>query len=95
MIQEPCLEWLITVGRNRKAHYAPLLAVDMVTPVNPQEFPALSSLLVVFLTCSSCNELYGSRDDLALSLVKDEKMDVVGEGHVIQDAETVVLFRLE
>jgi len=38
--------------------------------------------LVVFLARSSCNELHGSRDDLTLTTVKHQKVDVLC-GHVV------------
>jgi hypothetical protein len=51
--------------------------------------------LVVFLSRSSCNELHGSRNNLPLSPVENEKMDVVGSGHVVQDAKPIALLCLE
>jgi hypothetical protein len=51
--------------------------------------------LVEFLTGSSCNELHGPRDDLPFTTVKHQKMDVVGRGHGVQDAQAIALLCLE
>lgn len=57
---------------------------------------ALASLsVVVLLPGSSCNELHGPRDNLTLTAVNNQKMDVVGRDHVVQDAQALTLFCLE
>ena len=45
--------------------------------------------LIVFLPRSTCDELYGSRNDLSITIVGDKKVNVVGGDHIVQDCQTI------
>jgi hypothetical protein len=41
--------------------------------------------LIVFLPDSASNELYGSRNDISITIVHYEQMNVIGGNHIIQN----------
>jgi len=45
--------------------------------------------LIVFLSGSTCHELYGSRNDDSITIVHDKKVNVVGGDHIVQDCQTI------
>jgi len=50
--------------------------------------------LIVFLSRSACDELYGPRNDLSVTIVHDEKVNVIGGDHIVQDCQPIAPPRL-
>lgn len=62
-----------------------------VFPIRP--FPVLP--LIELLPCPSGDELNRVGDDVCFAVVSYQKVDVIGGHHVVQNAKTKALLRLE
>ena len=45
--------------------------------------------LIVFLTGSARDEFHGTRDNISITIVDHEQVNVVGSDHIVQDCQTI------